>query len=69
MAYQLSYWQYATGPDKPDDLNEVIKPRRIKKVLEIEDVLRPIPKECDVILLERTDKRSLHSKEIWKRKK
>jgi hypothetical protein len=69
MAYQLSYWKYAKGPDSPDDLNEVIKPRRLNKVSEIENVIRPIPSECDVITLERTDKQSVISREIWKRKR
>ena len=67
MAYQLSYWKYARGPEHPDDLNEVIKPRRLRRVIEIEFVIRPIPKECDVITLERTDKQSPMVTIIWTR--
>lgn len=66
--YQLSYWKYACTRNNPDDLDEVMKPRRIKRVNEIDRLLRPIPKECDVVLLERTDKQSLHTKTIWTRK-
>lgn len=66
MAYQLSYWR-KVDPFRPDDWDEVIKPRKIKRVSEIEDKLRPIPKECDIITLDRTDNQSPVSKVIWER--
>jgi hypothetical protein len=67
MAYRLSYWKYQTDASKPDNLDEVTPPRRIRRVSEIPLVIRPIPSECDVITLDRTDRQSPVSREIWVR--
>lgn len=68
MAYQLSYWTYSYGPHRPDDLEEVMPPRRIKRVKELPRILRPIPRECDVVTLDRTDGQSSMSQVVWARK-
>jgi hypothetical protein len=67
MAYRLTYWKYSYGPNRPDDLEEVIPARRIRNVKEMHLIMRPIPRECDVITLDRTDKQSPVSREVWKR--
>lgn len=65
MALKLTYWK-RVHPDRPEDMDQVME-RRINKVEDIPEKMRPMPRDVDVVALERTDGQSNRFKIVWER--